>query len=184
MDHSSLIVNGIDLATLSRTIDDASSGEHDTTAAFGVRTVWCGQTLSRSRTTMFRVGGDELTRNFEFGCDEPPEFCGADMYPNPQEYLLGAVNACLIVGYAAGAALRGIKLESLEIETSGELDLRGFLGIDSDVPAGYRRLDCKVRIRAKAGRERLRELHEVVTRTSPNFFNLSRAVRIYVDLTS
>jgi hypothetical protein len=30
--------------------------------------------------------------------------------------------------------VRGISLESLEIETDGEIDLRGFLGIDPTVP--------------------------------------------------
>ena len=50
---------------------------------------------------------------------------------------MAAFNACITVGYVAGAALKGIKLESLEIRTKGQLDLRGFLGLDDTVPPGY-----------------------------------------------
>ena len=35
----------------------------------------------------------------------------------------------MIVGYSAVCALQGIKLEELRIETEGDIDLRGFLGI-------------------------------------------------------
>jgi hypothetical protein len=38
------------------------------------------------------------------------------------------------------SAVRGITVESLEIETDGEIDLRGFLGIDATVPPGYENL--------------------------------------------
>ena len=50
---------------------------------------------------------------------------------------MAALNACLSVGYAASAAAMGIQLEKLEIETEGQLDLRGFLGLDSTVKPGY-----------------------------------------------
>jgi uncharacterized OsmC-like protein len=179
---SSLIVNGIDIAALSQTIEEARAHDGPLTAEFGVRTTWRGQTRSRTRTTKFRLAGEEIERDASFDVDEPPEFCGTDEHPNPQEFLLGALNSCLVVGYAMGAALRGIRLESIEIETEGALDLRGFLGVDSDVPAGYRRLACRVRLRARTSAARLRELHESVKATSPNFFNLTRAVRIEADL--
>ena len=50
---------------------------------------------------------------------------------------MAALNACLTVGYVAGAALRGIEMAKVEIETVGTLDLRGFLGIDPGVRMGY-----------------------------------------------
>jgi hypothetical protein len=33
--------------------------------------------------------------------------------------------------------MKGSRLDKVEIETSGQLDLRGFLGIDALVPPGY-----------------------------------------------
>ena len=35
-------------------------------------------------------------------------------FANPQEYLIAALNACMIVGYAAQCAVRGITIESLD----------------------------------------------------------------------
>ena len=59
---------------------------------------------------------------------------------------MAAFNACITVGYVAGASVRGITLKSLEIRTRGELDLRGFLGLSDDVPPGYEEIDYEVRI--------------------------------------
>jgi hypothetical protein len=82
------------------------------------------------------------------------------------------------VGYAAAAALRGIALEKIQVETSGALDLRGFLGLDPTVSAGYDALHYVVRVKGAGTPAQLQEIHEVVARTSPNYFNISRPVRI------
>ena len=66
------------------------------------------------------------------------ELGGSNSFANPQEHLIAALNACMTVGYVAQCAVRGITLESLAIETEGEIDLRGFLGIDPAVPHGLR----------------------------------------------
>jgi hypothetical protein len=91
---------------------------------------------------------------------------------------MSALNACITVGYVAGASLRGIALEKVEIETSGSLDLRGFLGIDPSVRPGYEAIGYVVRIKGDGTPEQFREIHETVLRTSPNYWNLSRPVRI------
>ena len=84
------------------------------------------------------IGGEEVPRRFSFDIDEPYELGGSNAFANPQEYLLAALNACMTVGYVAQCAIRGITLTQLEIETEGEIDLRGFLGIDPTVAAGLR----------------------------------------------
>jgi len=95
---------------------------------------------------------------------------------------LAALNACMTVGYAAQCAVRGITLESLEIETSGEIDLRGFLGIDPDVPAGYECLRTTVRIKGNGSKEDFAAVHQAVMSTSPNFYNVSRTVALQSTL--
>ena len=76
------------------------------------------------------------------------------------------------------SAVRGITLESLEIETNGEIDLRGFVGIDPTVPAGHENLSCIVRIKGSGTEEEFAEIHEAVMATSPNFYNVSRPVTL------
>jgi uncharacterized OsmC-like protein len=114
--------------------------------------------------------------------DEPHELLGQNSAPNPQEMLMTALNACITVGYVAGAAVKGITLEKVEIDTAGELDLRGFLGIDPDVPPGYETLRYTVRLKGNGTPEQYREIHETVIRTSPNYFNVSRPIRIDAKL--
>ena len=101
-----------------------------------------------------------------------------DHFANPQEHLIAALNACMIVGYVAQCAVRGITLESLSIETDGDIDLRGFLGIDPAVPPGYETLSYTVRIKGRGTEEQFAEVHEAVMATSPNFYNLSRPVAL------
>jgi len=124
----------------------------------------------------------EVHRHFEVNVDEPFELLGQNSAPNPQEMLMTALNACIMVGYVVGAAVHGITLEKLSIETAGELDLRGFLGIDETVPPGYESIHYAVHIRGNGTPEQFQEIHDTVCRTSPNYFNVSRPVRLDAEL--
>jgi hypothetical protein len=87
-----------------------------------------------------------------------------------------------MVGYVVGAATRGIRLARLEIEAEGELDLRGFLGLDGGVKPGYDKLRYTVRIKGDGTPAQFREIHETVMRTSPNYLNLAEPVPIEARL--
>jgi len=91
---------------------------------------------------------------------------------------MAAFNACITVGYVAGASLKGINLESLEIRTKGQLDLRGFLGLSDAVPPGYENVDYEVRIKGDGTPEDFEEIHQTVMKTSPNYFNMSRPIKM------
>ena len=89
----------------------------------------------------------------------------------------------MIVGYTALCALQGITLQKLEITTEGDIDLRGFFGLDPAVAAGYPELRTRVVIKADGTEEQCRKIHELVLATSPNFFNVSHAVPVVPTLT-
>jgi uncharacterized OsmC-like protein len=171
-------VNGLDLAALGEVVEavekDASVGK----AGFEVQTRWTGQTRSETTVDGFTLGGERITRSHKIVADEPCELLGTDSAPNPQELLMAAVNACMMVGYVAGASLKGINLESVEIRTQGELDLRGFLGLDEAVPPGYETIDYEVLIKGDGTPEQFEEIHQTVMKTSPNYFNISRPIRM------
>jgi uncharacterized OsmC-like protein len=122
------------------------------------------------------MNGQELPREFSISVDEPPELLGQNTAPNPQELLMAAFNACIMVGYVATAAVMGVHLTSAEIETEGELDLRGFLGIDENVKPGYDSIQYTVRLTGDGTKEQYQAIHENVLKTSPNFFNIARPV--------
>ncbi len=84
----------------------------------------------------------------------------------------------MMVGYVAQAAIRGINLQDCRIETEGELDLRGFLGLDEDVPPGYRRINYTVHLEGDGTPEQYQEIHQAVMASSPNYFNLAQPVQM------
>src|SRR5712671_3517958 len=170
------VINGINLNDLFALIDSAKRGAAQATTNWRVTTTWHGQARSRTQVDGFEIGGKRVPRRFTIDIDEPCEIGGTNRFANPQEHLLAALNACMMVGYVAQCAVRGITLENLEIETAGEIDLRGFLGIDPAVPAGYEKLDYVVRIKGNGTKEQITEIHEAVMATSPNFYNVSQAV--------
>src|SRR5215475_4252781 len=162
------VVNGINVddlvALLARVKQDASQGK----TTWRVTTTWQGQTRSRAEVSGFAIGGEEVSRQFVFDIDEP--------------YELGGSNAFMTVGYVAQCAIRGITLTQLKIETEGEIDLRGFLGIDPTVPPGYKSLSYTVRLRGDGTPEQFAEIHAAVMATSPNFYNVANAVALQTTL--
>ncbi|WP_249147098.1 OsmC family protein [Bradyrhizobium japonicum] len=172
------IVNGINLDDLFALIDDVKREPAKGKTNWHVITTWQGQTRSRAEVEGYGLGGEQVSRRFSIDIDEPRELGGSNNFANPQEYLIAALNACMTVGYVAQCAVRGITLESLSIETDGDIDLRGFLGVDPAVPPGYETLSYTVRIKGRGTKEQFAEVHEAVMATSPNFYNLSRAVAL------
>jgi uncharacterized OsmC-like protein len=180
---SSNIVNGIDTDAVHTLIDEVDSDPAKGMTHWQVASTWQGGTHSRAQVDGFAIGGANVPRRFAIDIDEPFELGGGNAYANPQEYLLAALNACMIVGYTALCALQGIALRKLEITTEGDIDLRGFFGLDPAVAAGYRDLHSRVVISADGSEEQLRKIHEMVLATSPNFHNITRAVRVAPELT-
>lgn len=172
------VVNGIDLDAVNEVVAAIATDPTKALVRFSVATRWTGQTASRSRVSQIELGGEKIARDFEIVADEPEELLGKNQAPNPQELLMAAVNACMTVGYVAGAALHGIELEKLEIETTGQLDLRGFLGLDDSVPPGYEQIDYVVRIAGNGTPEQFEAIHRNVMATSPNYFNMARPIRM------
>jgi len=175
-------INGIDVDYLMETIDAVAAEPSKGVVAFNVKSAWKGQARSAHVVESYSLGGQTIPRRFEIPCDEPVELCGENTAANPQELLMSALNACMVVGYVAGCAVRGIKLESLEIETQGALDLRGFLGIDDEIKPGYEAIQVRVKIKGNASMEQFREIHRTVLKTSPNYFNVSRPIPVQATL--
>jgi uncharacterized OsmC-like protein len=172
------IVNGIDVEDLKGLINRAKADPTAAITKWQVTSNWEGRTHIRADVDSFSMGGRSSKRSFSIDIDEPPELLGADVHANPQDHLLAALNACMMIDYVAQCAVRGITLTSLKIETCGEIDLRGFLGIDPAVRPGYENIDYTVRVRGDGTPEQFAEVHEAVMATSPNFYNLTKPVTL------
>ena len=175
-------VNGLDVDALHGVIDEVKSDPSKGIVEFKVKTGWKGQTRSETAVESYKLAGNEIKRSFTIKADEPIELLGENTSANPQELLMAALNACITVGYVAGAAVNGITLSRLEIETTGRLDLRGFLGLDSKIKPGYETLQYVVRIAGNGTPQQFKQIHENVMKTSPNYFNLSHPVKLDAKL--
>jgi len=178
IDNDTNVINGINLDDLFTLIEGVRQDGSKGSTHWHVATKWQGQTWSRSEVTGFGIGGEEVPRRFSIDIDEPNQLGGTNRFANPQEHLIAALNACMTVGYVAQCAVHGITLESLEIETEGDIDLRGFLGIDPSVAPGYESLRYTVRIKGDGTEQQFAEIHKAVMATSPNFHNVSRAIAL------
>lgn len=171
-------INNIDTDALRGAMSEISRNPSSGIAKFEVKTNWTGGTRSETKVTNWSLAGENKPRNFSICTDEPPELLGEGVAPNPQEVLMAGLNACMTVGYVTCCAMKGIELESLSIETEGELDLRGFLGLDKNVKPGYEEIRYVVRIRGNGTKEQFEEVHRTVIATSPNFWNVANPIRM------
>jgi hypothetical protein len=171
-------LNGVNVPVLHKLLEDVKCDRVHGNTHWGVTTRWMGGAISETEVTGYEIAGKRVKRGFKFRTDEPLELAGDNQYANPQEYLMGAFNACMMVGYVALSSLMGIELESVEIESEGYIDLRGFLGIDPAVKPGYDTIHYIVSIKGNGTPQQFKKIHETVMRTSPNRFNIANPIKL------
>lgn len=103
----------------------------------------------------------------EFSVDEPPELGGKDASYNPVELVLAALGTCQEIMYVAYASVMDIKLDSVEVDVCGYLDLKGLFGMEEGVPAGYNRITFEARIQSDAGDKAMIKLIDTVENHCP-----------------
>jgi uncharacterized OsmC-like protein len=124
---------------------------------------WHGGAHNRSTIRGFyAAGGEDATRTADFQLDagEPQILLGADTGPNPAEFLLHALAACLTTSIVYVAAARKVRLTSVESVVVGDMDVRGALGVDPGVRNGFERIGVAFRISGDAPEDKLREVAE------------------------
>ena len=121
-------------------------------------------------------------RPFVLDADEPPLLLGEDIGPNPVEYALTALAACVTTALVYHAAAKGIKLNAVESRLEGDIDLRGFLGISDDVRRGYENIRIYYKIDADVPDEELEELIRMGTKYSPVFDTITNPVTVTAQL--
>jgi len=175
-------INGIDVDQLRSTVEQVALDHKKGLTTWSVATTWKGGTRSDTHVNSSQIGGQRVDKDFTIKADEPLELCGTNQFANPQEYLMAAFNSCIMVGYSAACAMEGIQLEDLRIETTGDIDLRGFLGLDETVKPGYDEIKYTVHIKGDATPEQFEKVHEIVSATSPNRFNIGKSVKLNSNL--
>lgn len=162
-------LNGIDLDRLSGTIAAVSGDPTLARFQFRARNQWIDGGFSRTMIKDFYGVGQEdtsRTQTFTVESDEPPVLLGENRAPNTVEYVLHALAACVSGTIVYHAAARGIAIEGMETTIQGDLDLRGFLGLDGEVRPGFEQIRVLIKVTGDVDDNQLRELADL-TRYSP-----------------
>ena len=173
--------NGIQMETLLGTVN-AIAQEPDLGACkFRASNKWLGGNHNCTTITGFYAAKQEIAhkQQFELHADEPPILAGHDEGANPVEHLLNALAACVTTSMVAHAAVRGIRIEELESELEGDIDLRGFLGLDENVPKGF--TDIRINFKVKTDVKDLNRLKRL-TAFSPVFNTLTQGANVEIQV--
>jgi len=121
---------------------------------------WQSGTYSKANVLGFFGLGQEQKHKTEtsFEADHPEVFASEDRGITPVEYVLVGLASCLTAGVAAVAQNRGIQLRSVESTLEGKMDIRGILGVDSDVRNGYDDIKVTFKIDADASKKDIEAL--------------------------
>src|ERR671934_1973023 len=166
------IRNGIDTAQLFGTLDAIKGEPSIARFQFRARNRWIDGAHNRSTIRGFYAANQEDTsRAGEFVVDagEPAILLGTDTGPNPAEFLLHALAACLTTSLVYVAAARGVHLTEVESTLEGDMDVRGALGLSDEVRNGFERIAVSFRVKGDAPAEKLQEVVERAQKRSAVF---------------
>jgi uncharacterized OsmC-like protein len=177
------IVNGVNVPELLNNINAAKATPGVAKFKFRVHNEWlnCGHNRSTVKSFYGAEQDHEHPQPFVLEADEPPLLLGRDQGANPVEYLLHALAACVTTSMVYHAAAKGIAIEEVESTVEGNLDLRGFLGVDPKVRNGYENIRMNFRIKADVSPEQLDELCKLGPKFSPVFDSITKGVPVTVN---
>jgi uncharacterized OsmC-like protein len=121
---------------------------------------WQNGTHSRSSVEGFFGLGEEQKHRTRttFEADHPEIFASEDNGITPVEYVLVALASCLTAGVASVAQNREIQLRSVSATIEGGMDVRGILGMDTDIRNGFSDIKVTYKIDADASPDDIKAL--------------------------
>jgi len=181
------IRNGVDSEKMYATLDLIKAQPELAKFQFRATNRWIDEAHNRSTIKGFYgAGGEDTTRTEEFQLDagEPAILLGRNTGPNPVEYLLHALAACLTTSIVYVATARKVELTSVESTLTGEMDARGAFGLDDEPRNGFERISWSVRVTGNASEEKLREVVERARNRSAVYDMVTNGVPVSVDVTA
>jgi uncharacterized OsmC-like protein len=175
------IVNGVDVEKVENTVKAIQEKPDIAKFKFRLSNKWIKGGHNHSTISSFYGANQENShlQTFHLDADEPPALAGEDKGANPVEHLLNALAACLTTTLVYHAAIRDIKIEELESELEGDIDLRGFLGLSKDVRKGYENI--RVTFKVKTEEKNIEKL-KALSKLSPVFDVTTKGTNVDVQI--
>ena len=119
---------------------------------------------------------------FKMTVDEPPNMPGGtNAGPNPLDVVCASLGTCQEITYKLYATVMDIPIESVSAKVTGDIDLRGFVGLKPG--PGFDKMDVEVSFEApKATDEQLDQLKGAVDAHCPLLASLKAPLAISTEL--
>lgn len=173
-------INGVNLVQLKENIGAIQKDPKLAQFKFRAKNKWIFGGHNQATIGQFHGTNQEhrLDQTFKLEADEPPVLLGEDKAPSPVEYVLAGLSACLTTTLAYHAAARGYRIESIESEYEGDLDLQGFLCLRNDVRKGYQNIRVAFKVKGDVPEEMIPELLQL----SPVYDIVSNKVPVSIEV--
>lgn len=182
--HNSVKLNGLDTKQMVDTIEAIRAQPSLARFEFRNRNRWIDGGENHSTIQGFYGAGredDSRRKPFVFVNGEPPVLLGDNEGANPVEFLLHALAGCVTTTFVLHAAARGIRIESISTELSGNIDLRGLLDLDDSVSPGYEQIRIRMDVVADCSDDELDALLAFTRDHSPVCNTVCRPVPVVVE---
>ncbi len=171
------VLNGWDTDAMTEAVEGVRQQPESGRLTWRSRVVWDGGFGLDVRTREIEQLGEVLPRRFTLRGDHPPELLGNNTGPTAIELLLGALGSCMAGTFAAQATARGVEIDSLEVDVTGDIDLNGFFGL-KPVHPGVSDVRLTFRVRSDEDPAVLEEILEAARTHSPVFDSVARPIAV------
>ncbi|GGJ04208.1 OsmC family protein [Neoroseomonas lacus] len=153
-------LNGVNTPALLATIGVVASQPALAKFQFRAHGQWKSGTHMQGTMLGFSGAGGDHAHKFATMAhtDHPAVLCGEDEGPTPVEWILHGLAGCLTAGIANIAAVRGVKLHSVEAMVEADIDLQGILGLSDVVRNGFSDVRVTFKVAGDAPTETLKAL--------------------------
>jgi uncharacterized OsmC-like protein len=176
--------NGVDVEFLRSAREALTAEPAGAKFQWRATNTWVNGTHSQSRVKGFFGLGEEQSHHTEFTYDgdHPELFASEDKGATPVELVLVGLAGCLTAGVAAVAQHREIQLRSVSAKLEGDMDVRGILGIDTDVRNGFSGIKVTYTIDADATPDEIKALVAQSQKRSAVFDIITNPTNVTVEV--
>lgn len=142
-------LNGFDLQAIENTVTALKGDPKIAEFKFKATNKWeAGPRNTSAIQGFYGACQNDTTRDTPFKCstDMPTVLNGTDVAPSPPEFLLHALASCITTSMMLLASAHGIQVDNVTVNVEGDINLNGFLGLDSCILKEYEHIKVSIAI--------------------------------------
>jgi uncharacterized OsmC-like protein len=154
-------INGVNVDHVMNLIGGIEEDNERSKFQFRLDNKWVDGGQNRSSIQGYYADGredDTRLKPFIVDADEPAVSAGSDSAPNPMEFVLHSLASCMTSTMIYHAAVQGVKINSVESTLTGDMDVRGMLGLSEEVRKGYDHVQVSMLVESAESADSLKKL--------------------------